>query len=113
MANILKTGQTFNPSISAHYGVDMTGTTYYGVIDAIDFNKNEKRCSFSMDVYGSKELRQSTDEANRPLIVDRITFNFMGDEFDASIGNTGLTVPQAYTLSLLDTRLTDWESDEG
>ena len=26
------------------YGVDMTGSDYYGVIDSIDYNKDHKNC---------------------------------------------------------------------
>ena len=90
----------------------MTGSSYYGVIDSIEYDKNEKRCSFSMDIYGSKELRQSDDENNHPSVVDRINFHFNDASFDESIGNQGLTVPQAYALSIADARLADWESDE-
>jgi len=112
MANILKVGQIFNPSISANYGIDMSNSSYYGVIDSIEYNKNEKMCSFSLDIYGSKELRQSKTAKHIPSVVDRIVFNFVGDSFDEKIGKDGITVERAYALSLEDERLSNWQSDE-
>jgi len=105
MAIQLKTDKTFNPTISQSYGVDMTGSNYYGVIDDIQYSKKEKACFFSLEIYGNKESRNDSG-----LVVERINFNFVGDEFDLHVGNTGLTVVQAYNIAL--NTLEDWKSDE-
>lgn len=108
MAIKLKFGKTFNPEISEAFKTDMTGSDYYGVIDRIELNKAEKNCIFSIEVYGSKEARE-TMEAN---IFHRFNFAFRDDDFDDVIGNDGLTIPEAYQLALSDDILEDWESDE-
>ena len=105
MAIILKEGKTFNPAISAQFGVDMTSTTYYGVIDRIEYDKNEKKCFFVIDIYGSNSLRMKSAS-----IVDRIHLNIAPDQFDETVGSDGLSITKAYSLALQ--KLTDWESDE-
>ena len=116
MALILNTGKTFNPSISDSYGIDMTGSDYYAVIDSTNYDKESKNCNFSVNVYGSEEIAANRKEIDGRLgtanVVDRINFNFNGDSFDESIGNDGITIPQAYALALADEQLSDWASDE-
>jgi len=105
MAIILKIDKTFNPKVSDQYGLDMTGTGYYGVIDAIDYNKKHKTCYFVVDIYGTKESRSSNG-----TIIDIISFTFTHDDFDEIIGSSGIDIPQAYSVALGN--LNDWESDE-
>ena len=107
MAVVLKTGKTYNPQISQSYGMDMTNGDYYGAIDTIEYNKAEKQCNFSLSIYSNEESR-----TNDKSVVDRLNFNFHGDNFDSQIGNDGITIPQAYARALADSRLADWESDE-
>ena len=106
MAVVLKTGKTFNPSISTNYGVDMSSSEYYGVIDRIEYDKEQQMCTFMLNIYGTKELRESGG-----TVVDRMSFNYTGATFDV-IGTNGLSISSAYTMILQDARLTDWESDE-
>lgn len=105
MAIILKETKSFNPAVSISYGVDMTNSNYYGVIDEITYDKNDKNCNFSLSIFGTKALRVEGGSS-----VDRINLSFHGDKFDLKIGNNGLTIPQAYVLAL--DLLPDWKSDE-
>ena len=105
MAIVLKEGKTFNPSISSQFGVDMTSSNYYGVIDRVEYDKNEKQGLFTVDIYGSKELR-----GNKATIVDRINISIGKDEFDNKIGSDGINIPECYDLVL--SILEDWKSDE-
>ena len=105
MAIKLITGKTYTPTIQESMGVDMTNGYYYGVIDRIDYDKNDKQCNFSVEVFGTKNSRD-----NKGTVVDRINFSFSGEDFDEVIGSNGFLIENAYTLALLD--LMDWESDE-
>ena len=105
MALILKTGKTFNPAISETFGKDMTGSDYYGVIDSIEYDKGEKTCYFTLEIYSDNTAR--IDDSST---VDNIIFNYTDDSFDSDIGDDGLTIPQAYSKAIAS--LTDWESDE-
>ena len=105
MALVLKEGKTFNPQISNQYGVDMTGNSYYGVIDKVSYNKKIKECNFSVDIYGSKDLRNA-----EALLADKINFNVLPSEYDEKVGSNGITITQAYEIA--GEVLTDWESDE-
>ena len=101
----LKEGISFNPPISTSYGIDMTSSDYYGVIDNVEYNKKDKNCHFSVEIFCNCDAR-----ANNSTIVDRENFSFNGDTFDSEIGKDGLSIPQAYAKAL--ERLTDWQSDE-
>jgi hypothetical protein len=105
MAIVLKENKTFNPDISDRFGVDMTNNTYYGAIDIIDYDKGQKQCNFTVDVYGTKSSREDGG-----IVVHRFNFNFTDNAFDIQIGNGGISVEQAYNKAL--ETLTDWESDE-
>ena len=103
MANILKSGSTYAPN--NNQGLDLTGSDYYGTIDRVDYNKADKQCNFSLDIYAN-----ATARSEGKSVVDRINFNFHDADFDSEIGNDGLSITQAYALSL--ETLTDWKSDE-
>ena len=105
MALILNTDKTYNPKISDVYGLDLTSSDCYGVIDSIEYDKDAKTCLFALTVYANSTARTNSDSA-----VDRIVFSYNDDEFDTSIGNNGVTISGAYTLAALT--LTDWISDE-
>lgn len=106
MAIVLKQGKTFNPSLSARFGVDMTGSNYYGVVDHYEINKKEKQCFFRIEIYGTSELRGSEDAT----VVDALNFIIKDDDFDSVVTNDGLKIPDLYAHAL--ETLTDWESDE-
>jgi hypothetical protein len=106
MALVLKQGKTFNPAISAKYGVDMTSNSYYGVIDRVEFDKKDKTCDFAVDIYGNEEQRNS----DTSTIVDRFVITIHSGEYDEKIGNTGITIAQAYIIAA--GKYTDWETDE-
>ena len=108
MAIILKEGKTFNPAISENYGIDMTGTEYYAVIDKIEYDKKEKTAYFSVDIYSSKDSRNS----ERPTVTERVNLGFSKESYDETIGAEGLTIIKAYTLALAHERFVDWKSDE-
>jgi hypothetical protein len=105
LAIVLKENKTYNPDISTQYGVDMTNNTYYGVVDRITYDKTEKMCYFTVDIYGTETSRN-----NNGLVVGRVKFHYTDTDFDSVVGNDGLNIPQAYTIALGE--LTDWESDE-
>lgn len=102
MAIVLKENKTFTPSTLT--GLDLTSNSFYGVIDKIEYDKKEKICFFSVDLYASINARQEGK-----VVIDRINFNYDNESFD-EIGSNGFTVPQAYIKAL--SILTDWESDE-
>jgi len=105
MAIKLKSTKTFTPAMEAQIGVNMTNGDYYGAIDSIQYDKKDKSCFFSVEVYGTQDSRNDGG-----TVVDRINFNFHSDVFDLEIGDDGLNIPEAYSKCL--ETLTDWESDE-
>lgn len=105
MALVLKSGKTYSPDISNQYGMDLTGSDFYAVIDDITYNKKQRQCSFPVDIYSNASARE-----NDLSIVARIMFNFNEDIFDSEIGNNGIDVTTAYEKAVLV--LIDWESDE-
>jgi hypothetical protein len=104
MAIVLKEGKTYNPTVSAQFGIDMTNDTYYGVIDKIEYNKQEKICNFYLEIYGTQLSRQ-----NGGAIVDRMNFTINANQFAEQIGTNGFTITDAYNKAL--ETLTDWEGD--
>jgi len=107
MAMKLKAGNTYNPDVSARYGVDMTQDEYYAVIDMINYDKKEQMCFFSVDIYGSQLSRSEFGQA-----VDRENFSYSSDKFCSKIGLNGISIPEAYRLASKDIRFACWESDE-
>ena len=103
MAIVLKASKTYSPSNS--YGLDLTSNSFYGVIDKLEYDKQNKFCGFTVEIYADQTARSG---GRSPL--DRLNFTFSGDDFDSQIGVDGLTIPNAYTKALVT--LTDWESDE-
>jgi len=109
LAIIIKAGSTYAPT--NNQGLDLTGSDYYGVIDDVRYDKKSKQAFFSVDIYADAATAVSRKEEGVNVSpVDRVNFNFNGDEFDSAIGNDGLSIPQAYAKSL--ETLTDWVSDE-
>ncbi len=107
MALILKTGKEFNPAAAKAFGINMSGSGFYGVIDSISYDKDHRDCVFCLDIYGSKDAREK-----KASVMDSLTFSIIGNDFDDHIGSGGLSVPQAYLLAINDDRLKDWTSDE-
>ena len=103
MAIQLKSGETYSPN--NNQGLDLTGSDYYGVIDRVEYNKADKQCFFSVDIYADATARNEGK-----TVVDRVNLTFVNSDFDTEIGTDGLTIPQAYAKAL--ETLTDWESDE-
>ncbi len=104
MAIILKEHLTYNPSVSSAYGIDLTSADYYGVIDEIHYDKSQKTCDFAVSIYGNKDARNSSSAT-----LENKQFTFHDADF-ATIGNDGLSIPDAYALALVT--LVDWRSDE-
>ena len=105
MAIILKATKTFSPVLSQSLGIDLTGSDYYGVVDDIMYNKDDRTASFSLNIYGNAQARVDSSS-----VVDRVKFFYNDSQFDSEIGTNGLTVAGAYALAQVE--LTDWESDE-
>jgi len=104
MAIKLKKDKTFTTDTEVQMGAHVINENLYGVIDNPMYDKGTRTCFFSVDVYGSKELRADG------LILHRFNYTFYGDDFSAKIGNNGLTIQNAYIIAL--TELIDWQSDE-
>ena len=107
MAITLKPGKSHTPVINSTYGILVENSAYYGVIDDIQYDKADKRCSFSVNIYGNSSAR-----ADNKAVVDRLNFHYNNDGFDSLMGNNGLTISDAYIKALEDERLTNWQSDE-
>lgn len=109
MALVLKTGKTFSPpSATSSQGIPSNVLGFsdcYAVIDEIVYSKDQKSCSFFLNVFYDKAARD-----NKKAVIDRFVYSFIGVDFDRDIGNNGFTVSQAYVYAA--TQLTDWESDE-
>jgi len=105
MAIKLKEGKTFSPPVGAQYGLSLGSHAWYGVIDLIEYNKQERSCSFSVEIFADSAARGAGASP-----VERMNYGFHAEMFDSEIGNDGLTIPQAYEKALL--ALKDWESDE-
>jgi len=107
MALVLKTDKTFRPQSFTRTGVNVQLTGCYGVVDHIEYDKGQKQCVFSFDLYADKAAKD-----NKLLVIDRYNFNFSGVDFDRDIGQHGFTTTQAYTYLVNLPDLADWESDE-
>lgn len=107
MALVLKTGKTFAPKGPAKQGLALSLSDCYGVVDFIEYKKDERHCVFLFDVYASAAAR-----SDKKAVVDRYTFSFSNDIFEALIGNNGFTVTDAYTYLSNLSDLEDWQSDE-
>ena len=108
MAIVLKEGKTYNPSISDAYGVDMTGSDFYGIVDEFEYKKVEKEFRATINIYGTKAVREA-----KGGIIDRININCNEQTgFDSKIGPDGISVSGIYALALAEDVLLDWQSDE-
>ena len=108
MALILKTGKTFNPSLSAQLGIDLTSGDFYGVIDRIEYDKSESEVSWSISIFTNKNAR----DMKGAIIADRMMFQVKDDKFLEVVGKDGLLISKAYELSLAEPALSDWKRDE-
>jgi hypothetical protein len=108
MAIIQNEGTTYTPALGTNLGIDLTGSTFYGVIDELMYNKREKELSFSLDIYGTKSARGMEN----PVVVDRLNFHYNKEQFDENVGSNGISIAGAYALALAAPALADWKSDE-
>ncbi len=107
MALVLKSGKTYTATLGDAFGFVMSSGDFYGVIDRVEYDKKQRQCGWSVDVYASSASRTS---GKAPM--DRANFHFEGANFDSNIGSDGFTVTQAYTHSVGQDGFIHWESDE-
>lgn len=107
MALVLKTDKTFTPQSFKRMGLLVNLSDCYGVVDHIEYDKGQKQCVFSYDIYADKAARDN----NLP-VIDRYNFSFNGVDFDRELGQDGFTTTQAYEYLAALPDLSDWQSDE-
>jgi hypothetical protein len=108
MAFVLKEGETFRVSLG------LLTDSAYGVIDEPQVNKKSKEAMITMNIYMSKEERETTER-----IIDNINCFIKDEEYDTYFGDLILKeankniYTQAY-VALWNKKLDQsiWESDE-
>ncbi len=107
MALVLKAGKSYSASLGDAFGFPMVGSDFYAVIDQVEYNKAEKRCSFSVLIYADSVSRTANKNP-----MDVASFHFDEAKFNEHVGNDGMTIPEAYAYTLNQTGFAHWESDE-
>jgi len=79
MAFILKENETFRPTMSNSYGVDILISSAYAIVDSIEVDRIRKELSIGMVIYSSEEARGDSNMSP----IDRVHTMVIGDEFDA------------------------------
>ena len=107
MAIILKEGKEFTSELEKRSALPSDNSSYYAVIDEIDYDKKEKHLHSVVAIYASKEAREGYG-----TVLETVNINFNDEQFDSKVGNQGITVRGVYDLALEMPFFADWKSDE-